>query len=165
MLAASPTDCAHAPDARASRAPRYTNPFTPYSIPEKSNTTKWLLSPLAPTGIAVALVTVHAVVDVTADSLMSRIGVRLRVAVRALKDAVVAWIGMAGGTNAIGVTVIGIEPGVIEGRTCPTSRRMADRASRWEARGNMVRIVGSLIFRLVTAITICGKGRVIVVHV
>ena len=44
---------------------------------------------LAPTAIAVALVTVHAVVDVTADPLMLGISARFRMTVRALKDAVV----------------------------------------------------------------------------
>ena len=45
---------------------------------------------LASPAIAVALVTVHAVVDVTADPLMLGVRVRFRMAVRALKDAVVS---------------------------------------------------------------------------
>jgi hypothetical protein len=44
---------------------------------------------LASPAIAVALVTVHAVVDVTPNPLMLGIGVRFRMTVRALKDAVV----------------------------------------------------------------------------
>ena len=120
---------------------------------------------LASTAIAVALVTVHAVVDVTADALMLRIRIGLGVAVRALKDAVVSGIGMTSGANAICVAVIGIEPGMVESCPRPTGRGMAECACRWESRTNMVRIVCLLILHFVTAITIRGKGRVIVVHV
>jgi hypothetical protein len=72
---------------------------------------------------------------------------------------------MAGGTNAIGSAVIGIEPGMVEGRAQPGCRRVAER-TRWrEARGNMVGTIGGLIIRLVAAKTISGQGGVIVVHV
>jgi len=72
---------------------------------------------------------------------------------------------MAGSTNAIRPAVVGIEPGMVKRCTCPTGRRMAECASRGKARGNMVRIVRSLILRLVAAITIGGQGRVIVIYV
>ena len=72
---------------------------------------------------------------------------------------------MAGGTNTIGSAVGGIEPGMVERCSCPATRRMAECASRGKARGHMVRIVRSLILRLVAAITIGRQGRVIVVHV
>jgi len=72
---------------------------------------------------------------------------------------------MAGSTNAIRPAVVGIEPGMVKRCTCPVGRRMAECASRGKARGNMVRIVRSLILRLVAAITIGGQGRVIVIYV
>lgn len=58
-----------------------------------------------------------------------------------------------------------VEPGVIEGRTQPTRRRMAERTGRGETRCDVVGIVRSLVIRLVAAITIGLQGRVIVVHV
>jgi hypothetical protein len=72
---------------------------------------------------------------------------------------------MASGTNAIGVAVIDIEPGMVEGRPCPAGRRMAECACSWESRGNMGRAVCLLILRFVAAITIGGQVRVVVVHV
>lgn len=72
---------------------------------------------------------------------------------------------MAGGTNAISVAVIDIEPGMVEGCPCPAARRMAECARRWESRGNMGRTVGLLILRLVAAITIGEQVCVVVVHV
>ena len=67
-----------------------------------------------------ALITIHAVVDIAAYTAMVAIGVRFRMTVGALEYAVVAGIGMAGGAHAICISVIGREPGVIEGRSRPT---------------------------------------------
>ena len=113
-----------------------------------------------------ALVTVHAVVNVTADVWMLEI-IRVPAAMttRALEHCVVARIRVARGADSIGVAVIGREVGVIEGRTCPTGRRMADSTGVGEACSNMVRIVCLLILRLVTAITVGGQGGVVVIHV
>lgn len=86
-------------------------------------------------------------------------------AVRALKDAVVALVGMAGGADAIGPAVAGIEPGMVESCPCPTRRRMAECACCGESRSNMVGIVCLLILRFVAAITIGRQGRVVVVDV
>lgn len=112
-----------------------------------------------------ALVTVHAVIDVTADALMLGIRVRLGVAVRALKDAVVSGIGVTSGANAICVAVIGIEPGMVESCTCPTGCRMAERTRGRETSGNVVRTIRRLVFRLVATIAVGGKRGVIVIYV
>jgi len=72
---------------------------------------------------------------------------------------------MAGGTNAICSTVIGIKPGMVEGRAQPGCRRMAKRTRRGEACGNVVGTICALVIRLVAAKTIRGQGGVIVVHV
>ena len=71
---------------------------------------------------------------------------------------------MAGGTNAICSTVIGIKPGMVEGRAQPGCGRVAERTSRGEARSNMVGTISSLVIRLVAAKTISWQGGVIVVH-
>lgn len=71
---------------------------------------------------------------------------------------------MAGGTNAICSTVIGIKPGMVEGRAQPGCGRVAERTSRGEARSNMVGTISSLVIRLVAAKTIGWQGGVIVVH-
>ena len=71
---------------------------------------------------------------------------------------------MAGGTDTIRSAVPGIKPGMVEGRAQPGCRRVADRASRGEARGNMVGTIRGLIVRLMAAKTIGGQGRVIVVY-
>jgi len=71
---------------------------------------------------------------------------------------------MAGGTNAIRSAVIGIKPGVVEGRAQPGCGRVAERTSRGEARSNMVGAISSLVIRLVAAKTIGWQGGVIVVY-
>ena len=71
---------------------------------------------------------------------------------------------MAGGTNAICSTVIGIKPGMVEGRAQPGCGRVAERTCRRETRGNMVGTISSLVIRLVAAKTIGWQGSVIVVY-
>ena len=71
---------------------------------------------------------------------------------------------MASGANTVRSTVIGIKPGMVEGRAQPGCRRVAERTCRREARGNMVGTNGSLVIRLVAAITVGWQGGVIVVH-
>lgn len=71
---------------------------------------------------------------------------------------------MAGGTNTVRSTVIGIKPGMVEGRAQPGCRRVAERTCRREARGNMVGTICGLIIRLVAAITVGWQGGVIVVY-
>jgi len=52
-----------------------------------------------------ARIAINAVVDVSAYTAMSRVGRCGRVARRALKDRIVAGIGVTGRTHALGITV------------------------------------------------------------
>ena len=88
----------------------------------------------------VAVVTIHAVVDISADALVILIGLCLGVTVRAGKDRVVVRVGVACGTHAVGVAVVGGEPRVVEYRTRPGRRAVTGVAGRGEARRSMVRI-------------------------
>jgi len=74
---------------------------------------------LTTASVAVALIAIHAVVDIPTHIAMARVGVGLGMAIGALKDSVVRRIGMAGGTNSIRASVVHREPGVIEGRAQP----------------------------------------------
>ena len=112
-----------------------------------------------------ALVAIHAVVDISADISMVGVGVSFGVAVRALKNAVVTCVGMAGGAYPVGIAVVYVEPGVIENSAQPTGRGMAGGAGRGETSGDVVRVIGSLVFGFVTAVAVGRKGCVVVVHV
>ena len=81
-----------------------------------------------------AVVAIHAVVDVTANTLVSSVGVRLGMAVRALENAVVTGIGMAGGAHPIRPAVIGRKPSVIEGCIQPAAGRVTSDAGRGKSR-------------------------------
>jgi len=113
----------------------------------------------------VALVAINAVVDVAAHALMVRIGGSLRVAIRALEDCVVTWIGVAGCTNPRRATMVGIEPGMVERRACPPGNHlMAGLACGWESSRYVVRIVRGLVLGFVTRIAIAWNRGVVVVH-
>ena len=81
-----------------------------------------------------AVVAIHAVIDVAANTLVSSVGVRLGMAVGALENAVIARIGVAGGTHAIRSTMIGRKPCVIERGIEPTSGRVTSGAGRGKSR-------------------------------
>lgn len=94
-------------------------------------------------------VAIHAVVHVPADPLVFVIGLIFRVAVRALENAVVAWIRMANGAHSVRMAVVGVEPRVIEGRAQPAGGAMARRAGRREPRRDVVWIRrAAVIFRM-----------------
>ncbi len=61
-----------------------------------------------------AVVTIHAVVDVSAHAPMIIVRGAFRVTVCALKHAVIIRIGMAGGAHPIRTTVVHGKVGVIE---------------------------------------------------
>ena len=100
---------------------------------------------------------------------MRGIGAGLGVArtVGARKDRVVVRIDVAGGTDAVGVSVIDVPPGVIEGRTGPGGRVVASCASGGEnCRGSLMDgIRGAVVIRCVAAVAVGGKSGVVVVHV
>ena len=87
---------------------------------------------------------------------------RVRMAIDAGKLGIVRRHLVAVGTDR--VMVRDRKPGVVEGRAQPGCGRVADRASRGEARGNMVGTIRGLIVRLMAAKTIGWQGRVIVVY-
>ncbi len=81
-----------------------------------------------------AVVAIHAVVDIPAYAAMIVVRIRLRVTVRALKHAVVIRIGMTGRAHSIRSAVVHGEVRVIEGRIEPRGGRMAGRTRGWESR-------------------------------
>jgi len=115
-----------------------------------------------------ALVTVHAVVHIPADvRVMEIVRVPAPMATRALENRVVGWTRVAGGTNAVSIAVINVEPGVVERCAGPCSRVVTSRASSCENswRGLMDWIGSSSIIRGMAAVTIRREGGVVVVHV
>ena len=111
-----------------------------------------------------ALVAVHAVVDIAADAPMIAIGVRLGVAIRALEDGVGRRIGMTRRTDAIRIAMIHWEPRVVESRAQPTGGCVTGGTSRRESSRHVIWVVRSLVIGLVTAEAIGGDCRVVVVH-
>jgi len=111
---------------------------------------------LASNTVLVAGVAVHAVVDVPAHSLMPAVGLRLRMAVRALKDGVVVRIGVTDAAYAICIAVIQVEPGVVKRGSRPIGGGVTGRASCGEAGRRMVRIRCALVVGLMTAVAIRG---------
>ena len=111
------------------------------------------------------VVAINAVVDVSAHPVVFCIRRWFRMAVRTLKDRVVACIGVASGTNTISAAMIGGEPGVIEGCIEPTGGRVTCPAGGWESGGDMVRTRRGLVNRLVARVAIAGGVGVVVVNV
>ena len=97
-----------------------------------------------------ALIAAGTAVNVSADSVVSRICLRLRVAGGAHENRKVIGIRMAGGAHTLGVAVIRREPGVIERRSRPGGCRVACLASGGESRCLVVGICGALVFGRVT---------------
>ena len=113
-----------------------------------------------------ALVTVRAVVDIPTDIGMFEIRrIIIAVTTGALEHGVVVRIRVAGGTNTVRVAVIRWEVRVVERGSGPAGRGVARIASGREASRCVVRIVGPVVVRLVTAIAGRGQRRVVVVHV
>lgn len=93
---------------------------------------RFLIFWLSAATVPVAVVAIHAVVNVPTHAPVLAIGLSLRVAVRALEDAVIVWIRMADGAHTVRMAVVGIEPGVIKGRAQPTAGAMTGGARRRE---------------------------------
>lgn len=110
-------------------------------------------------------VAIHAVVHIAADTLVLVVGLIFRVAIRALEDAVVAWIGMADGAHSIRSAVVGVEPCVIEGRAQPAAGGMASCAARRETCRDVVWIRRSAVILRMAAVAIGRQRRVVVIHV
>lgn len=112
-----------------------------------------------------ARIAINAVVDIPADVRVMEIGcVIVPMASGALEDSKVAGIRMAGRTDSIGVAVIEIEQGVIEGRSGPRRGCVAALAGRREPGGRVAGVVRPLVICFMTAITVRGETCVVVVH-
>ena len=120
---------------------------------------------LSAAAVFVAAVAIHAVVHVPADALVLVIGLIFRVAIRALKDAVIAWIGVADGAHSIRSAVVGVEPGVIEGRAQPTAGAMARGTGCRKTCRNVIRIRRAAIVLRMAAVAVGRQRRVVVVYV
>jgi hypothetical protein len=97
---------------------------------------------------------------------MVLVRVGLGMAIRALENRVIAWVCVACCANPIRATVAGVEPGVVEDRTCPPGDDlMAGLARGGKARCDVVGIVGTLILHFVTRIAVGRERSVVVVHV
>lgn len=120
---------------------------------------------LAAAAVSVAVVAIHAVIDVAAHASMNVVSACLRVTIRALKHTVVARIGVAGRAHTIRSPVIHGEVRVIESGIQPASGCVAGGAAGRKSSRHMVRIRRCLIVRSVAAVAIGRQRRVVVVHV
>ena len=106
----------------------------------------------AAAAVLVALVAVHAVVDIPADAPVVLVRLGLGVAVGALKDGVVVRVGVAGSAHSIRPAVIDIPPGMVEHGTAPGAGAVARVAGCGKACRLMVRICRAVVVRRVTRI-------------
>ena len=83
----------------------------------------------------------------------------------ALKNRIVAGIGMAGCTDTLGVPMVNRKPRVIEDRSRPCGCRMARLTGRREPSRRVVGIGRLLVLCRVTAIAVGGQARIVVIHV
>ena len=111
------------------------------------------------------MVAIDTVVDVAANMSVVGIGVRLRMTVRALKNTVIARVGVASRAHSIGVTMTGREPRVIESGVEPSARCVTSCTTCWETGGDMVGTTGRLVLSFVTSVAVRRQSCVIVVHV
>ena len=102
--------------------------------------------------VLVALVAVHAVIDIPADALMDLVRLALGVAVRTLKDGVVIRVRVARGAHSICPAVIDIPPGMVEHGAAPAVRVVTGVAGRGEACRLVVRICCAVVVGRVTGI-------------
>jgi len=100
--------------------------------------------------LAVTLVTIHAVVHVTANIGVTEFrGVVVTVATCALEDRIVARIRMASRADSVRVAMIHVEPGVIENGPGPSGRRVTRGAGRREPGGSVIRVGRAVVIALV----------------
>jgi hypothetical protein len=116
--------------------------------------------------VGMALITIHAVVHITADVRVAEIGrVPAAVALRALENQVVRRIDMARSAHPIGVPVIHGEISMIECCASPGCRGVASRTSCRETGCRVGRIRCGVVRGRVATVAIGWQRRVIVVYV
>jgi hypothetical protein len=104
-----------------------------------------------------ALVTIQAVKNITPDAGVFRVGLGLRMTIRANEHGKVRGIRVA--IAARGVVVWKLEEGVIERCTGPAGGGVAIGASAREPGRDVGRIVGGVVDRLVAAIAVGWRSR------
>lgn len=112
-----------------------------------------------------AAVAIHTVVDIPANTLVPVVRLCFRMAVGALENAVIVWIGVAHRADAVGSAVIHVEPGVVESSIQPARGGVTGGAGGWETHGHMIRTVRGRVVLLMTPVAVGGKRRVVVVYV
>lgn len=101
-----------------------------------------------------ALIAVHAVIDIPRNARMQRIRLPRRVTVGALENGKIVRVGVACGANAVCVPMIHGEPRVVKRGARPTRSRVARRASSGETCRGVIRIRSAGIISLVTRIAV-----------
>jgi len=119
----------------------------------------------ATAAILVALVAIHAVVDVPLDALMFAIGLTLRMAVRAGEHRIIIGIRVARRAISFRSAVVHVPPRVIELAIRPLDRVMAGRARCREVRRHVIRIGRRIILSRVAGEAIGIRNVVVVVNV
>ena len=113
-----------------------------------------------------ALIAIHAVVDISAEVWVIEIGrVPASVALRTLENQVVRGISMARSAHAVGIAVIHGEIGVIECCAGPGCRRVAGGTSCREPGCRVSRIGCGVVSCRVAPVAIDRQRRIVVVHV
>jgi len=117
-----------------------------------------------------ALIAVHAVVDIAADVRVMeivRVPAPMAGSIDARKDRVVVWVEVTGRADTVGIAMIDAPPGVVEGRAGPRCSGVTSGASGGEDRGRgfVDWIRGAVVIRRVTAVASRGERGVVVVYV
>lgn len=126
-----------------------------------ANSSSRSLTTAAP--VFMARVAIHAVVDVTRNALVIRVGGGLCMAIRAGEDGIVVRISMACRADTIRAAVIHVPPSVVEGGAepvCGDPRGVARGARRRETGGSMIRICGARVVGFVAGIAIGGSAGI-----
>lgn len=112
-----------------------------------------------------ACITILTIENISGDTSVLRVHLRLRVACRALKYLVVGRIGVAGGTDPSRVSVARREPRVVECRPGPGCSAVTRFTCRGISRRTVIGIRRAVILRRVTCIASTVRKRVIPVCV
>ena len=112
-----------------------------------------------------AVIAIHAVVDIATNSPVSGIGLRFEVAVGALEDSVVVGIGVTCCTHTVGAPMVQGEEGMVKRGTQPTGGVVTGLASCWEPGRSMGRIGRPLVIRFVTRVAVRRSIAEIVIDV
>lgn len=108
--------------------------------------------------ILVAGIAVHAVVDISGDTIVSGIGGRCSVTVGAGEHGVVRGVGVTGCADTVGATMLHVEPGVVEGCASPCGGVVTSGAGGWETSGYVVGVCCASVLGFVAGVAIGGRA-------